>query len=249
LNNLRFIKLTGSTSTNDSDSDLQAAWNDSERILVEKVKADVFTIMDCCYASDLLRNVPEYGRTFEMLAASNIGLTTAQPGKNSFTRCLINNLEELANENAGGFFTTRDLHERMQKGRSDPGPALWRRMGGSSRHIRLRKLKPREQRTEQKAAMPSHSRFLHLGFALKNEIVHEIHIKSLTKKLPALFAEEGIPLVDIRWLGCRKVGTPKLTLEEVARFVVKNREGLSAITPPATERKRSADEAELDERL
>jgi hypothetical protein len=99
----------------------------------------------------------------------------------------------------------------------------------------LRKLKPLHERPALKPEIPSHARFLHLGFALKNEFFHETHIKHLTKELP---------LVDIRWLGCRKMGTPKLG--EIAQFVTKNRRDLAVVTPPPTERKRSADEADLD---
>jgi hypothetical protein len=43
----------------------------------------------------------------------------------------------------------------------------------------------------------------------------------------------------------RKVGTPKL--REIAQFVSKHRRELAGITPPPTERKRSADEADMDE--
>jgi hypothetical protein len=41
------------TSTDDIENDLRARWNDAERCLIDKAKADVLTIMDCCYASDL----------------------------------------------------------------------------------------------------------------------------------------------------------------------------------------------------
>jgi hypothetical protein len=234
-------------STDDIENDLRARWNDAERCLIDKAKADVLTIMDCCYASDLLRNVPEHGRTFEMIAASGIGIPTPSPGPDSFTRCLIKTLKELAEESSDGYasyFDTHDLVERITKQRVSSPPWLWRRIPGSTRHIELRKLKPLHERPALKPGIPSHARFLHLGFALKNEFFHETHIKHLTKELPALFSKEGLPLVDIRWLGCRKMGTPKLG--EIAQFVTKNRRDLAVVTPPPTERKRSADEADLD---
>jgi hypothetical protein len=216
--------------------------------LIEKVKANVLTIMDCCYASDLLRNIPEHGRTFEMIAASDIGAPTPEPGENSFTRCLIKHLKVLAVESSGGYgsyFDTHDLVERMAKERFDSPPRLWRRIPGSSRHIELRKLKPKNERPTQKSSIPSHARFLHLGFALKHETITETQIRYLTKELPGLFSNRGLPLVNIKWLGCRKEGKP--TLKDIAHFVSKNRRDLSAITPPPSERKRSADEAGLDE--
>jgi hypothetical protein len=163
--------------------------------------------MDCCYASDLLRNVPEHGRTFEMIAASDIGGTTPEPGENSFTRCLIKHLKVLAVESPGdygSYFDTHELVERMAKERLDSPPRLWRRVPGSIRHIELRKLKPLHERASQKTSIPSHARFLHLGFALKYETIIETQIRQLTKDLPLLFTSRGLPLVNIKWLGCRK---------------------------------------------
>ncbi|CAO2652825.1 Nn.00g022360.m01.CDS01 [Neocucurbitaria sp. VM-36] len=232
------------TPTNEIDTGPRVIWNEAEKPFIQTVQGDVFSIMDCCYASDLLRNVPEYGRTFETLCASHIGLPTAQPGENSFTRCLINTLKDLAVESSSSFFTTRCIQERMQKARADHAPALWRRIPGNSRHIRLSKLKPLNERPKKNKEIPSHARFLHLGFALKNEFFHETHIEALTKKLPELFASGGVPLVDIKWLGCRKVGNT--TLREVVEFVVKNRGELSAISP-ASGIKRNAEKAGLDE--
>jgi hypothetical protein len=131
----------------------------------------------------------------------------------------------------------------MAKERFDSPPRLWRRIPGSSRHIELRKLKPKNERPAQKSSISSHARFLHLGFALKNDTINEMQIQSLTKELPALFSSKGLPLVNIKWLGCRKEGKP--TLKDIAHFVSKNRKELSAITPPSSDMKRSADEADL----
>ncbi|CAN9166386.1 unnamed protein product [Alternaria sp. RS040] len=244
------LKVLEFSPTDDAENDLRAIWNEAERTLIEKVKANVLTIMDCCYASDLLRNVPEHGRTFEMIAASGIGAPTPEPGENSFTRCLIKHLKELAVEssgNYGSYFDTHNLVERMTKERFDSPPKLWRRIPGSSRHIELRKLKPKNERPAQKSSISSHARFLHLGFALKRETINEKQIQSLTKDLPALFLSKGLPLVNIKWLGCRKEGKP--TLKEIAHFVSKNRRELSVITPPPSEKKRSADEADLEESI
>ncbi|KAH6881689.1 hypothetical protein BKA58DRAFT_372007 [Alternaria rosae] len=244
------LKVLEFSPTDDVENDLRAIWNEAERTLIEKVKANVLTIMDCCYASDLLRNVPEHGRTFEMIAASDIGAPTPEPGENSFTRCLIRHLKVLAVEssgNYGSYFDTHDLVERMAKERFDSPPRLWRRIPGSSRHIELRKLKPKNERPTQKSSISSHARFLHLGFALKHETIDESQIRYLTKELPALFSSKGLPLVNIKWLGCRKEGKP--TLKDIAHFVSKNRRELSAVTPPPSGRKRSADKADLDESI
>ena len=238
------------TRTDDVKIDLRAVWNHAERTLIEKVKANVLTIMDCCFAGDLMRNVPEHGRTFEMIAASGIGAPTPEPGENSFTRCLIRHLKELAVKSAGtygSYFDTHELVECMAKERFDSPPRVWRRIPGSSRHIEFRKLKPKKERPTQSPSISSHARFLHLGFALKHETINETQIRSLTKELPALFSSRGLPLVNIKWLGCRKEGKP--TLKDIVCFVSKNRKELSPFTPPPSEKKRSADEADLDESM
>ncbi|CBX99597.1 hypothetical protein LEMA_P088360.1 [Plenodomus lingam JN3] len=219
------------------------SWTRSEKPFIETVQADVFLIMDCCYASDMLRNVAEVGRTFEMLAASHIGQTTCQPGPNSFTNSLIKHLKELAGELTRPYFTTLDIHQRMQRERDEP-PAFWRRLSGSDRHIRLRKLKPKHERpAEDETDRLQYSRFLHLGFALKSEEFDKSHIEILTRKLPKLFERAKIPVVDIRWLGCRKVSSSRLR-EVVEMYMVKSRGDLSAVSP-TTGRKRAADEADL----
>ncbi|KAI4714090.1 hypothetical protein J4E89_001540 [Alternaria sp. Ai002NY15] len=242
------LKVLELSPTEDGDNTLRAIWNDAERTLIEKVKANVLTIMDCCYAGDLMRNVSEHGRTFEMIAASRMGAPTPGPGENSFTRCLIRQLKVLAVKSSGGYgsyFDTHELVERIEKERPDSPPRLFRRIPGSSRHIELRRLKPKNERPTQKPSISSHARFLHLGFALKHETIDEKQIQYLTKELPALFSSIRLPLVNIKWLGCRKEGKP--TLKDIVRFVSENRNALSVVTPPPSGRKRSADEADLDE--
>jgi hypothetical protein len=224
----------------------RAGWNTVEQQLKQDVAADVFGIMDCCYASNLNRNVLELSRTYEMLAASHMGELTPQPGKHSFTHRLIKHLKELVFENSPGYFTTRHILERMQRDRINgvaKPPALWSH-SFSSRHIRLSKLKPVEERLRRDQVISSHARFLHLGFALEREAFDEKHIDHLAKTLPKLLRESGAPVVDIKWLGCRKVGGR--TFKELAEYVVKHRETLSAISP-AQAIKRSADEAGLND--
>jgi hypothetical protein len=199
--------------------------------------------MDCCYASDINRNIVELSRTYEMLAASHIGEVTPQPGEHSFTRRLIKHLKELVVDSAPGYFTTRSIQERMQReyvnGMSIP-PALWSH-GSTSRHIRLSKLRPLHERPRRNQAISSHARFLHLGFALEHEAFSEAHIERLAKSLPGLMKDAGAPVVDIKWLGCRRVGGR--TFRQLAEYVIKNRESLSAISPA----KRAAGEECFDE--
>lgn len=221
----------------------RAVWNGVEVHFLQTVRADVFAIFDCCYASDLFRNVPETGRTYELLAASHIGVTTSAPGEHSFTRCLIKQLKDLAAQSAEGCFTTRDLQERLQKEREDESPALWRRITGSNRHIRLKKGNHPDERSKKGYAIPTSARFLRLGFALKNELFTEMHIDRLTKKLPKLFQDAKVPVLDIRWLSCEKTGRP--SFKKVAQHVLKHRRELTELYSLTTRRKRDADEAGL----
>jgi hypothetical protein len=188
------------------------------------------------------RNILELSRTYEMLAASHIGEVTPQPGKHSFTRRLIKHLKELIVDSTPGYFTTRHILERMQReyinGISIP-PALWSH-SSSSRHIRLSKLKPVHERPRRNQAISSHARFLHLGFALEHELFNATHIERLARSLPGLLKDAGAPVVDIKWLGCRRVGGR--TFKQLAEYVIKNRESLSAISPG----KRTAEKAGFD---
>ncbi|KAL1626831.1 hypothetical protein SLS56_006647 [Neofusicoccum ribis] len=119
-------------STNEPRSNFNNVyWNPAERLLIDEVEADVLSIMDCCFSSDLVRNVVETGRTFEMLSASGVGQVTPAPGEKSFTRALIKCLKTLESGSVGGSFTTRDVIEQIQKERPLTPPALWRRIPGS----------------------------------------------------------------------------------------------------------------------
>lgn len=199
--------------------------------------------MDCCYASDLARNVLEDGRTFVLLAASGIGLTTPSPGQYSFTRCLIDHLERLLIDSKDGEFTTWDLLEAMQKQRGgDNAPAIWRRLP-TRRHIHLRELKQSQDRPGTKFPFPSHAGFLRLGFALKNDDFSTEHIEALTKKLPCLFRDESVPAVDIKFLGYHRVG--RRTFRDIADYV-KNHHAEVAALAASLERKRSAEQAGFD---
>jgi hypothetical protein len=175
-----------------------------------------------------------------MLAASHIGQTTGS-GENSFTRCLIKHLSELASELPTSFFTTFDLQERMQKDRPRQAPALWRRLPGSQRHIRLGPLKPRGDRPIRNKDLAKHERFLTLGFALKDDAFDGEHIEKLTKKLPQVFKEQGVPLTDIKFLGLRRPQGPRF--RDVAEYVRTHMKHMTAISPSSA-KKRSVEELE-----
>jgi hypothetical protein len=222
----------------------QVVWSRSEKPFIETAKADVFMIMDCCYASDIMRSQPTLGRTFEMLCASQIGRTTPEPGEKSFTHCLIKLLKELGEEPYPSSITSYDIDQRMRRDLEDNPPALWQRIPGTDRHIRLRKLKPVQDRPVEIIGSSQYSQFLHLGFALKRECFNEQHIENLTKQLPQLFAKADLPLVNIKWLGCRKAGGSRFK-ELVQMYMVRSRSD-AFVESPVSGTKRTLDEVESD---
>lgn len=121
--------------------DAAASWTDAEQIFFkEDVEADIFLIMDCSYASDMMRSTEDNGRAFLLLAACNIGKTTPSPGPHSFTSSLITVLTELADEYRERESTTWDLIERLKKARieyKNSTPEVYRKLAGN-RHIGLR---------------------------------------------------------------------------------------------------------------
>ena len=100
------------------------------------MKADVLTILDCCYASDAHKGSRGDRRIYDLLAACPPGKSTPAPGIKSFTRRLINTLNDLLNKDKDQrILTTRlmkeinqinpslhnpvKLHDRLHKGIND----------------------------------------------------------------------------------------------------------------------------------
>ena len=111
--------------------DKYVTWHLAEAPL-QKTKADVFVIFDCCYAGDS-RNDHFSQRCSEFLAATSAGHVTRTPGPQSFTSGLIWALVQLAEDR--GKFTTSELSNRV---RDSPGfpkdqvPVLYERGRASS---------------------------------------------------------------------------------------------------------------------
>ena len=114
----------------------KAAWNSAERALID-VKADVLTIMDTCFASNLMEvevkpnitwdDFVDHKGIFELLCASGRGKGTPRPGKSSFTHDLIRTLRELLKQ-PDPVFSTFDLTGRLTLARNPKyTPQLWNR--------------------------------------------------------------------------------------------------------------------------
>lgn len=122
------------------------SWNKAVRTLVKKVEGDIFALMDCCFASNpYTRDVLNFPRVFETMAASGVNQVTPIPGEHSFTRALIESLEALAVEFKDGFFSTRDLHKKIIVKRPYTPLALWRGIPNNNRYIRLSPIKDGRQ--------------------------------------------------------------------------------------------------------
>jgi hypothetical protein len=134
-------------------------WNAAENQLRhEDVESDVLVILDAAYASNSGQNVTspsprnetvskmigltdvpvknlesthvESSRLFDLLAACPVDETTAGPGRFSFTRALIDVLNEIIDEDPESSFTTWDLNQKISKRpeRADTSSQLWSRL-------------------------------------------------------------------------------------------------------------------------
>lgn len=162
--------------------------------------------MDCCFASDINRSYGENSRVCELLAASHIGRTTEQPGDNSFTRALIDSLNYLlASDSGDGAFDTHQLHQEINRRRTDNPSGLWRRLPGNSRHILIspQRLGPvgMDQGTKPSEHQEQPKGLLSLQFVLGVNELNENTIEELTRHLPNCFNSCRAPVRNIKWLG------------------------------------------------
>lgn len=114
------------------------------------MKADVLTILDCCYASDAHKGSRGGRRIYDLLAACPAGKSTPAPGDRSFSRRLIDTLNGFMDEDEDQrILTTRlmkeinqtnadcrtpvKLHDRLHKGVSDGRHVQLVRINGDSK--------------------------------------------------------------------------------------------------------------------
>ncbi|KAL1639171.1 hypothetical protein SLS58_008139 [Diplodia intermedia] len=185
----------------------KVVWHDAEKHLTKSsCSSDILSIMDCCFASDMMRSLGENSRVYELLAASHIGKVTEEPGDNSFTRALIDSLNHLLDSSNGdGAFDTHQLYEEINRRRSDNPAGLWRRLPGNSRHILLspQRLGPEGEHHDAKPSPGQEppKGLLSLQFVLGvNELSAET-IEELTRHLPNCFHSCRAPVRNIKWLG------------------------------------------------
>lgn len=175
---------------------------------MDTVEGDVLVILDCCYASDIQRNLTHGNKTYELLAASSRNNTTPRPGPKSFTRALMRSLRELLEDFSGNHFTTYDLLNKISLKRPiGLEPALHNRRfridtALPSRHIRLAPHKA--QNEGRTGGFPPHNADmakLTLAFELDQRSLDKDKIEHLAKRLPAVFKKAKIPLRRVHFRG------------------------------------------------
>ncbi|KAL5395876.1 hypothetical protein PMIN06_004352 [Paraphaeosphaeria minitans] len=211
----KYLELTASlkpTVIQGLHQEARCNWNKIQEMLHDDdVDSDVFTILDTCYPSKVVKVGKEETRTFELLSACSIDSTTAAPGDNSFTRALIDILN--------GCTITLD------KRRHGAPSHLWYLKQHHGRHIHLACLKP-QKILELKARRlhPLPRGYLTLRFALRDESLTREQIEFLTLQLSKAISDKllvGLSRID--WLGIKPAritnfGRAALALYAIAQW-------------------------------
>jgi hypothetical protein len=185
--------------------DAKANWNKvEEKLRDEEVEGDVLTILDTCYASNLVKKSgKQETKKFELVAASPIDQGTASPGKYSFTRALIDGLKELLDEHKEPISTFRLVQSiNLSKHRSDTPAHVWARDLHTDQHIFLAPLKPHKPDITQPSSFRSApGGYLTLRFGLRDASLNKEQIEYMTKTLAnALFNKALVGLKKVEWL-------------------------------------------------
>jgi hypothetical protein len=222
------LLLTGSLKPNVKrgfNKEARANWDTAEKILRSNdVEGDVLTILDTCYSSNFSKSGKEDTRIFELLSACAIDQITTAPGPNSFTRVLIDALNELLKEFEGRSFTTFQVNQRilLDERRREMPSQLWSRLKYHERNIRLQPLKPLADR-ERKASKLRHPPrgYLTLRFALRDDSLNREQIEFLTRNLSKAFNNKQlVGLRRIDWLGLKPARTTHFGRAALAMFAI-----------------------------
>ncbi|KAF2630172.1 hypothetical protein BU25DRAFT_408756 [Macroventuria anomochaeta] len=216
--------------------DAHANWNKAEDILkADEVDADVLTILDACYASNITKSAVQTNKKFELLSACGLDQTTAAPGPNSFTRALIDNLKDLLAEYGDKPFNTFHINQRvcMDQRRRECPSHLWYRLHSDS-NILLAPLKGAAKQFQQKTNVARNPRgYLTLRFALRDESLNKEQIEVLTRSLAKAFENKKmIGLKKIDWINIKsakvsyfeRVGLAMYAVAQWKKFLAKKRE-------------------------
>ncbi|KAF3005027.1 hypothetical protein E8E13_009027 [Curvularia kusanoi] len=217
--------------------DAHANWNKAEDILrADEIDADVLTILDACYASNITKSASQTSKKFELLSACGLDQTTAAPGPNSFTRALIDVLKDLVAEYGDKPFNTFHVNQRvcMDARRRECPSHLWYRLHSDSNILLapLKRTKPHD--TQHKAIVARNPRgYLTLRFALRDETLNKEQIEVLTRSLAKAFENKKmVGLKKIDWIGIKsakvsyfeRVGLAMYAITQWKKFLARRRE-------------------------
>lgn len=226
------LELTGSLASNALLHDralgrnARATWNKAEDLLRhEDVEGDVLTILDTCYSSNFVKSTKDGHKRFELLSACAIDQTTEAPGKNSYTRALIDALKELLNEDGEGPISTFRLYQRvnMDPRRKDTPSQIWSRGKSahhSEQHIFLAPLKLAKPHALHPPGWRSKPKgYLTLRFGLRDPTLNQQQIEFMTKALSKAFANKALMgLRKIEWVDMESA-PPISQFEHIASIV------------------------------
>ncbi|EUC30454.1 hypothetical protein COCCADRAFT_39314 [Bipolaris zeicola 26-R-13] len=226
------LELTGSLRNNVLLQDrgfrttARATWNKAEDLLRhEDVEGDVLTILDTCYSSNFVKSSKDGHKRFELLSACAIDQTTEAPGKNSYTRALIDAIKELLDKDGEGPISTFRLYQRinMDPRRKDTPSQIWSRgksVHYSEQHIFLAPLKLTKAHTLHLPSWRTRPRgYLTLRFGLRDPILNQQQIEFMTKALSKSFANKALMgLRKIEWVEMESA-PPMSHFERVASVV------------------------------
>lgn len=202
--------------------DAHANWNRAEQILkADEIDADVLTILDTCYSSNIAKSARQSVRKFELLSACPHNETTSSPGDRSFTRVLIDKLAALADSYHDKPFSTFHLNSLicMDPRRHDTPSQLWFRLPNEQNIL----LAPLHSTTTSPSTSTSTSTstpqtstqrrvqleprgYLTLRLALNNARLSREQIEYLAEKLSKAFGNKHlIGLRKIDWLAIKPV--------------------------------------------
>ncbi|KIW68870.1 hypothetical protein PV04_04785 [Phialophora macrospora] len=194
-------------------------WEEVEHQL-ERARADLLVIFDCCYAGLLANDDPRAApprRIFEYLGATLHNKTAIGPGDWSFTKALVWALEQLAHDEPDGF-TTSQLKAKIRKApnfRDRDQEPVWSPRGKNPSLFRLKispleenselSLSPRDHRLSDAAPAnepPEDNNQVYLQLQLAfDRVPSKGHISILAESLKDTVRYHDLPLKQDRWKG------------------------------------------------
>ncbi|KAF2626411.1 hypothetical protein BU25DRAFT_98040 [Macroventuria anomochaeta] len=200
-----------------------AYWDIAEELLFKKgVEPDVFTILDCCFASRGHKGSDDSRRIYDLLAACDRDETTPAPCPTSFTERLVATLEKFLNDPDDQSILTTKLLEEINKDCDSPAYLFDRLKKNDNRHVQLKPLS--EQTTEEAKELaikfknqPPEEAGVSLRFSLQKQDLSKKKIEEWAQALITA-CETVVPLRRIDWVKMEK-NSPGQRLQRLVDIV------------------------------